>query len=246
MAPIQSYVFFDLETTSLPKLESNKTKITELSIVVVKRRHLLNTTPGKLPRVQNKLVLCFNPEREFNPKASTKSDLNNDLLQFETIFDEQVFNTINMFLGRQEKPLCLIAHNGYNFEFPIVKNHFEALNAHLDADVMCADSLYAFYDIYETNKTFHGPIPSVVPKRWNEIKRNFFFHTPTNSSRKSDTSYKLKDIYERVVGLPLINPHRGENDCGMIAQIATYIPSEFVEWIDNNHCPFSEVTTIIR
>ncbi|CAB3244921.1 unnamed protein product [Arctia plantaginis] len=240
MAPIQSYVFIDLETTGLPVRESYQTKITELSIVIVKRRHILDTVPGTLPRVQHKLTLCFNPGRMIDPEASQVSGLDNDLLEFETMFDIHAFNTIKEFLTCQEKPLCLIAHNGFNFDFPILKSRFEMLNAHLDADVMCADSLNGFYDILREGPNFQVAMPNVVPKRITEIRRRFFY----GNNQRPNQSFSLIDIYERVLGRPAIEPHRAANDCVMIAQIAIARTREFVAWIDNNHCPFSEVTAM--
>lgn len=297
MAPILTYVFLDIETTGKTHVELNKTKITELSMVIVKRRHILDTLAGHLPRVQHKLTMCFNPGRTVYPGAS---GLDNNLLEYETNFNREVFHTIKSLLACQEKPLCLVAENGHKFDFPILKNHFEKLKASLDEDVMCADSLYAFYDIFNdvpcsspnqsngssTNGELNGnksenkkdeldhPYKDditvavatisetlakedvspysmksqnertpksntfkVTTKKMREVRRKLFF----NSDKKPDRSYKLKDIYERVLRRPGFDAHRAENDCIMTAEIATAISKEFVEWIDNNHCPFSEV-----
>lgn len=55
---IKTFVFLDIETTGLPNMENNKTKITELCMVAVEACHI---EMGVFPRVQNKLNFCFNP-----------------------------------------------------------------------------------------------------------------------------------------------------------------------------------------
>uniref|UniRef100_A0A2A4K8M0 Exonuclease domain-containing protein n=1 Tax=Heliothis virescens TaxID=7102 RepID=A0A2A4K8M0_HELVI len=147
MARIATYVFIDLETTGLPKFEYNKTRITELSMVVVSRRHVLDTTPGAAPRVLDKLTMCFNPGRMIHPESTKTSGLCNDLLEHQTYFNIHVFNIINGFLQCHEKPVCLVAQNGHSFDFPILKNHFDKLGVSLSDDILCADTLHAFYDI---------------------------------------------------------------------------------------------------
>ncbi|XP_021188544.3 uncharacterized protein LOC110374934 [Helicoverpa armigera] len=157
MARIATYVFIDLETTGLPQYEYNKTRITELSMVVASRRHVLDTTPGAAPRVLDKLTMCFNPRRMIHPESTKTSGLCNDLLEYKTDFNIHVFNIINGFLQCQEKPVCLVAENGLYFDFPILKNHFDKLGVTLSDDILCTDSLYAFYDILKSKQ----PVNSV-------------------------------------------------------------------------------------
>ncbi|XP_050356213.1 three prime repair exonuclease 2-like [Nymphalis io] len=149
MSPIATYVFLDIETTGLPKEENNKTKITELSLVAVKRQHILETRAGATPRVQHKLTLCFNPGRMVAPSCSEVTGLCNDLLEHESTFNRDTFTMINTFLKTLTKPVCLIAQNGHNFDFPILKNHLVKLGVSLSDDLLCADCYHSFYDILE-------------------------------------------------------------------------------------------------
>lgn len=64
---IENFAFIDLETTGIPSMENNKTKITELSITVIESNHLRS---GVYPRVRNKLHLCFNPRKFISPDAT--------------------------------------------------------------------------------------------------------------------------------------------------------------------------------
>ncbi|XP_046973758.1 three prime repair exonuclease 2-like [Vanessa cardui] len=152
MPPIATYVFLDLETTGLPAEENNKTKITELSLVAVKREHVLDTRVGATPRIQHKLTLCFNPGRMVAPTCTEVTGLCNDLLECESYFNIDTFRLINTFLKTLTKPVCLIAQNGHRFDFPILKNHFVKLGVSLSDDILCADCLHSFYDILEKKK----------------------------------------------------------------------------------------------
>ncbi|CAH0402978.1 unnamed protein product [Chilo suppressalis] len=152
MSRILTYVFVDLETTGLPAEEHNKTKITEISMVAVKREHFLDTRPGASPRVQNKVTLCLNPGRFIHPDCTDVTGLCNDLLEHESQFDLKVFHILNNFLDILQKPVCLIAQNGICFDFPIIRRQLEKLGVSFSVDLLCADCYHAFYDILEFRK----------------------------------------------------------------------------------------------
>lgn len=162
MVKIQTYVFLDLETTGMPQSELNKTRITELSMVAVKTAHLLVTRPGMTPRVQNKLTLCFNPRRMIEFGCTEVTGLCNDLLEQEGIFDMDAFITINNFIKRLTEPVCLIAHNGFNFDYPILKRHLVNLGVSFPDNLLSADSYHAFYHLLETQ---NGPASDIQSEK---------------------------------------------------------------------------------
>lgn len=309
MAPIATYVFFDLETTGLPPEENNKTKITELSMVAVKRDHVLETRPGAVPRVQHKLTLLLNPGRLISPPGSKITGLDNFLLEHEPKFNREVYDLINNFLNILEKPVCLIAQNGLHFDYPILKNHLEKLNVSLSEDLLCADCYHGFYDILEARKTVNIPVEEVTSskpdiskditqagtskqeanvtsnedstiksttltnddlelyclantltmKATNETtpkqQKSNINHPKDDRNRvskarrrlpfsignKPTEKYKLKDVYERVLQRPAIDAHRAENDCILALEVSVALGKEFVQWVDENYVPFSEV-----
>ncbi|XP_068624889.1 three prime repair exonuclease 2-like [Battus philenor] len=280
---VATYVFVDLETTGLPSEEINRTKITELSMVAVKREHLLDTKAGATPRVQNKLTLCFNPCRLVQPGSTQTTGLCNDLLEHETRFNLDAYGVIISFLKVLAKPVCLIAQNGHRFDFPIIKNHLEKLHVSFPSDLLCADSLYAFFDILETNSSRTNldedktkqhsdtkkkesvsedvnnqltmqEINETTPKHQKIVKsdvQKFIERRKLSKVRrkclwgdnksKPKHSYKLKNIYERVLKRSCIEAHRAENDCIMTLEVSTAMADKFVKWVDNNHCFFTEV-----
>lgn len=127
MGPLtcSSLVFFDLETTGVPAFHNPR--ITELSFCSVDRQQFLECKPGNLPRVTNRLNLCIYPWRQIDPVASEKTLLDNYNLEHQSGFDEDVFTIIYSFLNRLKKPICLVAHNGHRFDFPIFKAEIDKL-----------------------------------------------------------------------------------------------------------------------
>lgn len=53
------------------------------------------------------------------------------------------------FLEHLPEPVCLVAHNGWNFDYPIIKQAFDKLKLQLPDSVVCVDSLRAFLEIDE-------------------------------------------------------------------------------------------------
>lgn len=120
-----SLVFFDLETTGIPA--QHHPRITELSFCSVERSQFITCPIGQLPRVTNRLNLCIYPSRRVELEATQKTLLDNWNLEHQGRFDEDVFNLLDSFLRRLKKPVCLIAHNGNNFDFPILKAEINKL-----------------------------------------------------------------------------------------------------------------------
>lgn len=115
-------VFIDLETTGL--INDPPVRITELHLRSVEISQFLQGTAKVIPscpRVYNSLNLCINPTRSIHPIATDKSKLDILNLEHQNEFDEDIFNSIFSFLNRLKKPICLIAHNGFKFDFPILR-----------------------------------------------------------------------------------------------------------------------------
>lgn len=240
-------------------------------MVAVKREHVIDTRAGAAPRIQNKLTLCLNPRKLVHPECTKVTGLCNDLLEHETDFNINVFNLIDTFINVLAKPVCLVAQNGLYFDFPILKRHVENLKTSLSDDLLCADCYHAFYDILEERKNNETPViredekteitdtnlyllentldmklvNEVTPKKKkkyinrgiSKVRRRF----PWGSGSKPTDSYKLKDIYERLMNRPALEAHRAENDCILALECSVALGVDFVEWIDNNYVPFSEV-----
>ncbi|KAM3958193.1 three prime repair exonuclease 2-like [Aphomia sociella] len=271
MVKVNTYVFVDIEPTGLPPEELNKTKITEISFIAVNRENLLDTQPGKCPRVHHKLNLCVYPRRMIGPVCTEITKLSNELLEFQSTFNLEVYKLVNSFLNVLTKPVCLIAQNGMHFDFPILKCQLEKLNVCFMGDLLCADCLHAFYDIENKEKCDVDLIDPDVKlldhDQWdsdfvydNEIGsdnlisidsdldlreedrlRNSRRHMPWHRNDKPQNSYRLGKIYERIFKVKPVCLHRAENDSILALKIAVVMGEKFVQWVDKNYCYFSEV-----
>ncbi|XP_072050103.1 three prime repair exonuclease 2-like [Amphiura filiformis] len=147
---IQSFVFLDLETTGL----ISPIQITELALISVHRKSMDDARARwKLtPRIVDKLVLCIDPEIEVEPDAEKITGLSRSLLRHngKSTFNVQICQQLEGFFKRQEEPICLIAHNGDQYDFPILaRSLFELNDSGVgNLDLMCADSLSAFRAVY--------------------------------------------------------------------------------------------------
>lgn len=70
MLKINTFVFFDIETTGLPEFEPSPTKITELALIACSREHLLETKTNEIPRVLHKLLLPIQPMKCILPDTT--------------------------------------------------------------------------------------------------------------------------------------------------------------------------------
>lgn len=73
--------------------------------------------------------------------------LSNYILERESKLNENAGELIKRFLEHLPPPVCLVAHNGWPFDFPIIKQALEKVNISLPASTLCVDSLRAFMAI---------------------------------------------------------------------------------------------------
>lgn len=135
---ISTYVFLHLNTTCLPK--EGECRVTELCLLAVNKNDLHKNS--EFPRVTNKLVLCLNPEREILHKATEISYLTNEKLIHQQSFTPKPASQIKFFLKHLEEPVCLVAHYGNGFDFPVLKDELMRVRKGILLDkILCADSL---------------------------------------------------------------------------------------------------------
>lgn len=137
---IKTFAFVDIETTGLPEYNFGKVRITEIAIHTCSVHHFCSPLPETPPRALSKLVLYFNPGMRIDDEASKITGLNNEILSDQEKFDVHSAKAINQFFQHQGEQICLIAHNGNNFDFPIIKKTFEMVKMSLPPDILCADS----------------------------------------------------------------------------------------------------------
>nr|XP_017003979.2 uncharacterized protein LOC108062000 [Drosophila takahashii] len=161
-AKISTFAVLDLETTNLPAYSNNRVGITELCIYAFEAALLKKKVAQDggqdqekdqepevpaAPRVLHKLNLLFQPSMMVHPEAERTTGLSNYLLERESKLDEDAAQLIISFLKHLPSPVCLVAHNGWGFDFPILRQAFEKLNMELPQSMTCVDSLRAFLEI---------------------------------------------------------------------------------------------------
>ncbi|PZC83672.1 hypothetical protein B5X24_HaOG207199 [Helicoverpa armigera] len=236
MGKIATYVFLDITTNGYPLEHPWCIEIAELCMIAVKRKCIENRQIE--PRTQNKFKMCFWIYCGFY-KTGRRTRLSKEDLYEAIQFNEDVCNTINSFLSCLEKPVCIIVHDGFKVQLPLLKVKFSRLTCSLPDDLMCTDSIYAFYDILTLeNKEGTNSSRSKHSKPGVKVYKNMVRETFYDKELKE--SYVLSHIYSRVINGDLI-PYEAENHCQMIMQLAIEKSKEFVAWVERNHCRLSEV-----
>ncbi|XP_037809686.1 uncharacterized protein LOC119602319 [Lucilia sericata] len=175
---IQTFVILDLETNGLPREQFNKCAITEISLYAIAAKCLINkddysrlflrgaskeevrfnAQPPDLPRVLNKITLMVRPGVPISSISEKVTGLNNEMLENESPFDESTANCINIFLERLKAPICLVAQNGWEHDYPIIRYVYEKLNKLFPSSIFCVDSLKAFREIDEKYNIINNAI----------------------------------------------------------------------------------------
>ncbi|KFM60848.1 Three prime repair exonuclease 2, partial [Stegodyphus mimosarum] len=142
---ISTLIFMDLETTGLPTYVGRKNvHITELSLLAVDR-DVFETDESF--RIINKLSFCIRPRVAISPGAIDITRLCNDTLQNQEEFNETIPKSLTYFFKRLRPPICLLAHNGNKFDFPVLQAELNRINYSLESEILCADTLEAFRNI---------------------------------------------------------------------------------------------------
>lgn len=94
------------------------------------------------------------------------------MLERESQLDTDAAQLIVSFLKHLPSPVCLVAHNGWGFDFPILRQAFEKLNIELPQSLTCVDSLRAFMEIDDTQQkeTSQLKVPNDVEEIIPELK----------------------------------------------------------------------------
>ena len=152
MSDIQTLVYCDIEATGLKS--SGRPRITEISLVAVKTETMLDLNAvlindlkkssleveRLLPRVMNKLTVCVYPMAIIPPNVSDLTGLDNYNLSGQATFDQKTGELINSFLHSLVGPVCLVAHNGNLYDFPLLIAEMKKAGITPLGDIMCADS----------------------------------------------------------------------------------------------------------
>ncbi|XP_004695264.1 PREDICTED: three prime repair exonuclease 2 [Condylura cristata] len=215
----ETFVFLDLEATGLPNLDP---EIAELSLFAVHRSSLESPERDEsgapvLPRVLDKLTLCMSPQRPFSAKASEITGLSSECLARcrKAGFNGAVVRTLQAFLSRQEGPICLVAHNGFDYDFPLLCTELQRLGAQLPQDTVCLDTLPALRGLDRTHS--HG------------------------TRAQSCKGYSLGSLFRRYFQAEPSAAHSAEGDVHTLLLVFLHRATELLAWADEQARSWAQV-----
>ncbi|XP_070534101.1 three prime repair exonuclease 2-like [Ptychodera flava] len=147
---IKTFVPLVMETTGLPGDDGSLPDVIELALIAVTRDQI-ESRPlpiGQQPRLTNRLLLCMSPMKTIEDAAKELHKVDgSDLSSFKPM-DVDVYNAIKSFLNRLPKPVCLVAHNGNQFHFPILRHELSKVSGDMP-EVRAIDSKEFFMQTRE-------------------------------------------------------------------------------------------------
>lgn len=159
---------------------------------------------------------------------------------------------LNIFLKHLPRPVCLVAHNGNQFDFPVLNHTVQALNGSLPTDLLCADSLKLFQDLHhlygeESSSVSNNSTPvestrtETTPQ--SGVRRRLFqspnkVDTHCNTPKKTRLSFSLQNIYRRVFKQALVAAHSAEGDCVALVQLLHKYGPDCIAWLNANATAF--------
>ena len=242
MSEIKTLVYFDLEATGLKS--SGRPRITEVSLIAVNIEEILglqqqtdrhfpdcsNQIESLLPRVMNKLTICVYPMATIRPEVSEMTGLDNYNLSGQPTFDRKTGELINNFLARLPTPLCLVAHIGDMYDFPLLKAELEKAEITLPSNTLCADSYVGIKEIFKM-------------REWRNKQQNNCISRPKknlNFNRiGSPRSYSLINLHKHLLGVYPSQSHGAEADCLTLLRTTSVLGREWLDWVNDNSCLFS-------
>ncbi|XP_063382313.1 three prime repair exonuclease 2-like [Cydia fagiglandana] len=209
MAPIATYVFFDLGTTGL---RNSDPKITEIHMIAYRCEDLRKYFRDGSERLDCEKLHCRLENDEMC--LISREDYEECSLKEETC----------RFLEDLEKPVCLIAHSGNKFDFPLLNEELADAEGFSPKGIVCADTMAAFYDIFE---------PDSKKTSYKE-RRSGSYPWPDYHYKMS---YRLEDVYKRVFRVtPMLYDAKDRNKA--MVKIALSQGFQFMLWVAENNLPF--------
>ena len=131
----------------------SKNRLPQFPIVIsapfIKISYLFFRKSHSGPRIRNILQLCFNPRSPIPDKVSQLTGLTNDLLENQPFFTSMTVSILNNFLQNLPQPICLVAHNGNKYDFPLLKAELVNVNSELTSKILTIDSLEALRHVFD-------------------------------------------------------------------------------------------------
>lgn len=175
--------------------------------------------------------ISFNPGTLVPLDVMNITGLSNELLENQTKFNYDTGQLIQSFLSHLPKPICIIAHNGMRYDFPLLnaelfKANFNGMN---DPEIFIMDSLVALKHIFSHPDQSHSKEDTNEPKK------------ARIQTMDIPKSFSLPKLHESMFGkLPKIS-HGAHHDVDSLIRVCAYRASDFVNYANNNHKTLSDI-----
>ena len=103
------------------------------------------------PRISHCLNICVNPSTLVSDKVTDLTGMTNELLEHQPRFSNSTSTLISAFLNHLPQPVCIIAHNGHNYDFPLLKAEMSKIGEE-NIEAFIVDSLQVLRKVIPTNE----------------------------------------------------------------------------------------------
>ena len=137
---------------------------------------------------------------------------------------------INSFLAHLPGPLCLVAHNGDRYDFPLFKAELEKAKTTLLTTTLCTDSYVGIQEIYKKGECGgqHHHAASLRSKKGLNI-----------NNIGCPKSYSLINLHKHLLGCSPTQSHGAEADCLTLLRTTAVLGREWLNWLQHNAQLFS-------
>ena len=156
--------------------------------------------------------------------------LTNELLEHQPRFSSKTVQLIATFLTNLTQPCCLIAHNGFKYDFPLLKAEIlkTGYDEHLDFYVL--DSLQALKTIL-----LHGEDPIYKTEQMEKKPRNSELICDEQNSKKKigkppPKSFALSSLHQHMFGVKPKKVHGASHDVHSLIRVCASLANNFVEY----------------
>ena len=86
------------------------------------------------------------------PLVSDITGFDNYNLMGQSKFSKCTVDLLNSFLSLLPAPVCLVAHNGNDYDFPLLKAELDKIGMQLKSDILCIDSYVGIREMFKKEK----------------------------------------------------------------------------------------------
>lgn len=145
-------------------------------------------------------------------------------MQNQEPFDENTATAVISFLKHLRKPVCMLAHNGKLFDFPILKAEFEKLKIQMPSDIYIVDTLVGIRTMGIPDLPFSQKL-----------------HKDVKFKKNGCISYSLPNLHLYFFGKQHLGCHSSEGDCIALGKVCHKLRDKIIPWIDENCFNFDSI-----